>query len=82
MMLGDGFQVDEIDVEIGGDAFSEFAQFEEALGFRGEKDGGNIVARKNQVIQTTIVVVFRLARFVRLHAFQFHVDVMKVSAIL
>lgn len=81
-MLGDGFHVDEIDIEIGGDAFSEFAQFEETLGFRGDKDGRNVVASENQVIHTTIVLVFRLARFVRLHTFQFHVDVMKVSAIL
>ena len=81
VMLRDRLQVYEVEVEVGGDALAESPHLVEALGVRGEKDGRHAEGAELQVVHFRVALVARLPVFTRGQALEFHVDVMKGSAI-
>ena len=80
-MLGDRLQVDKVEVEVGGYSSAESPQFKEVFRMRRDEDGREMPAVEREIVHAGILFIPLPFILDRPQAFEFDVDVMKMSAI-
>lgn len=82
VMLGDRLGVHEVDIEVGGDFFTEASQFRAVFRVRRKVNGREMTTVQREIVDSGFLLVSGLFILARLQAFEFYVDVMEMSAIM